>query len=150
MESKATRREEFAELQGMFLSMGGVLCATIGLVGILNFFNAIMTGIISRRKELAVLQAVGMTNSQLKQMLIYEGLLYTLGSALISLLLSIILQPLSGVLFEKMFWFYKSHFVIFPVVIMMPVFAFMGWLIPSILNKQIRKQSVVERLRISE
>lgn len=149
-ESKATRREEFADLQGMFLSMGGVLCATIGLVGILNFFNAIMTGIISRRKELAVLQAVGMTNSQLKQMLIYEGLLYTLGSALISLLLSIILQPLAGVLLEKMFWFYKSHFVIFPVVIMIPVFAFMGWLIPTILNKQIRKQSVVERLRISE
>lgn len=91
-----------------------------------------------------------MTNLQLKQMLIYEGLLYTLGSALISLLLSIILQPLAGVLLEKMFWFYKYHFVIFPVVIMIPVFTFMGWLIPTILNRQIRKHSVVERLRIVE
>ena len=52
----------------------------IGIVGILNFFNAMMTSILARRREFAVLQAVGQTRQQLKAMLVWEGLLYTLGS----------------------------------------------------------------------
>ena len=75
-ESKASIRSEFEQFQKMFFLLGGVLCAIIGLVGILNFFNAIMTGILARKREFAVLQSVGMTNRQLKQMLVQEGLFY--------------------------------------------------------------------------
>lgn len=50
-ESKATLRAEFEGFQNMFLLLGGLLCAIIGLVGVLNFFNAIMTGILSRKRE---------------------------------------------------------------------------------------------------
>ena len=53
-ESKTTLREEFKSYQDMFLLLGGLLCAIIGLVGVLNFFNAIMTGILSRKREFAV------------------------------------------------------------------------------------------------
>ena len=52
-ESKATARSEFAQFRQMFLLIGGILCAIIGLVGLLNFFNAMMTGILSRRGEFA-------------------------------------------------------------------------------------------------
>ncbi len=50
-ESKASIRSEFEQFQKMFFLLGGVLCAIIGLVGILNFFNAIMTGILARKKR---------------------------------------------------------------------------------------------------
>ena len=46
-ESKATARSEFAQFRQMFLLIGGILCAIIGLVGLLNFFNAMMTSILS-------------------------------------------------------------------------------------------------------
>lgn len=146
-ESKATLRAEFESFQHMFLLLGGLLCAIIGLVGILNFFNAIMTGILSRRREFAVLQAVGMTNRQLKSMLIYEGLFYALGSALAALLLSLILNPLIGDLLEHMFWFFSANFTIVPVLLAIPVFALLGYLIPSVMYGQAARQSVVERLR---
>lgn len=149
-ESKATVRAEFEQFQQMFLLLGGVLCAVIGIVGILNFFNAIMTGILSRRREFAVLQSVGMTSRQLKSMLVYEGLFYALGSALTALILSVILNPLIGNLLESMFWFFSAHFTIVPVLIAVPVFALLGWLIPSIMYGQAAKHSVVERLRESE
>ena len=106
-ESKATLRAEFEGFQTMFLLLGGLLCAIIGLIGVLNFFNAIMTGILSRKRESAVLQAVGMTNKQLKAMLIYEGLFYSLSSAVAALALSFILNPLVGDLLENMFWFFS-------------------------------------------
>ena len=52
----------------MFLLLGGVLSGVIAVVGTLNFLNAILTGMIARRREFAVLQSVGMTRRQLKRM----------------------------------------------------------------------------------
>lgn len=146
-ESKATLRAEFEGFQTMFLLLGSVLCAIIGLVGILNFFNAIMTGILSRKREFAVLQAVGMTNKQLKAMLVYEGLFYALSSALSALLFSFVLNPLVGGLMENMFWFFSAKFTIVPVIIAIPIFALLGWLIPAIVYRQTAKKSIVDRLR---
>ena len=146
-ESKATARADFEGFQNMFLIIGGLLCAIIGLVGVLNFFNAIMTGILSRKREFAVLQSIGMTNRQLKAMLIYEGLFYAAGSSIVALILSVLLYPLLGNLLETMFWFFRAHFTVLPVLITVPVFAFLGFGIPSVIYQQTSKQSVVERLR---
>ena len=149
-ESKASIRNEFEQFQKMFFLLGGVLCAIIGLVGILNFFNAIMTGILSRKREFAVLQSVGMTNRQLKQMLMQEGMLYTVGSVVAAFFLSLVSGPLLGDMMENMFWFFSWHFTILPVIAMIPVFAVLGWLIPSVLYQAGSRQSIVERLREAE
>ena len=146
-ESKATLRAEFEGFQNMFLLLGGLLCAIIGLVGVLNFFNAIMTGILSRKREFAVLQAVGMTKGQLKAMLVYEGLFYALSSALSALVLSFVMNPLIGDLLENMFWFFSAKFTIVPVVIAIPIFALLGWLIPYVMYDHAAKYSIVEQLR---
>lgn len=149
-ESKETEREDFRQFQNMFLLLGGVLCAIVGLVGILNFFNAIMTSILARFREFAVLQAVGMTNRQLKRMLIYEGLFYALGSVAASFVLALVLNPLAGNLLEDMFWFFKAHFSVLPILAVVPVFVFLGWFVPTILYGQTTKRSVMERLRETE
>lgn len=146
-ESKATVRAEFAQFQQMFLLIGGVLCAIIGLVGLLNFFNAMMTGILSRRREFAVLQAVGMTNGQLKTMLIYEGLFYAMASVAAAFVLSLVLDPLAGKMLGSMFWFFDYQFTILPVLLTIPMFLLLGWLIPTVLYGQAAKQSVIEQLR---
>ena len=72
-ESQGTFAAEFSGVLGMFLLLGGALSFIVGLVGVLNFFNAILTGILARRREFAVLQSIGMTGRQLKGMLIWEG-----------------------------------------------------------------------------
>lgn len=66
-ESKDLVRKDFQGFQQMFLLLGGALCAIVSVVGILNFFNAILTGILARKREFAMLQAVGMTGKQLKR-----------------------------------------------------------------------------------
>ena len=146
-ESKTTLRAEFKSYQKMFLLLGGLLCAIIGLVGVLNFFNAMMTGILSRKREFAVLQAVGMTNRQLRAMLIYEGLFYALSSAAAALLLSFVLNPLVGNLLEHMFWFFSARFTIVPVLLAIPMFALLGWLIPDVMYNHTAGCSIVEQLR---
>ena len=131
----------------MFLICGGALCAIIGLVGILNFFNAIMTGILSRKREFAVLQSVGMTKRQLKLMHIYEVLFYAVGSIIASLILSVVLSPMLGNMMSAMFWFVTYHFTIMPVILIIPVFLLLGWLIPAVLYHAGKRQSIVENLR---
>lgn len=149
-ESKETTRDDFRQFQNMFLMLGGVLCTVVGLVGILNFFNAIMTSILARFREFAVLQAVGMTNRQLKRMLIYEGLFYALGSIGASFVLALVLNPLAGDLMEDMFWFFRAHFSVTPILAVVPVFTLLGWFVPTILYGQTTKRSIVERLRDTE
>lgn len=146
-ESKATVREEFMQFKRMFMILGGVLCGVIAMVGILNFFNAIMTGIISRNREFAVLRAVGMTNGQLRSMLIYEGVFYTLCSAGVALVLSVAIVPLVGRVFENVYWFFEYRFTITPVIVAIPVFLALGVAIPMVLYGQANRESVVERLR---
>ena len=80
-------------------------------------------------------------------MLIYEGLFYALGSSIAALILSILMNPLIGRMLESMFWFFSANFTILPVLFTVPIFALLGWLIPSVMYGQVARQSVVERLR---
>lgn len=146
-ESKATHRAYFREFRMTFVILGGLLCAIIGIVGILNFFNAMMTAILARSREFAVLQSVGMTGRQLETMLLWEGLLYTLGSGLVAGLLSAAVNPLAGRLLESAYWFYSYHYTITPVLAMLPAFIVLGCAIPAVMYRQAVKQSIVERLR---
>ena len=66
---------------------------------------------------------------------------------LIAGLLSAAVNPLAGRLLEQGYWFYRYHYTITPVLLMIPVFALLGYGIPAIMYRHAAKQSVVERLR---
>ena len=149
-ESKATYEAEFDSFKNMFLILGGVLSFIIGLVGVLNFINAILTGILTRRREFAMLQAIGMTGKQLKSMLIWEGLYYSLGAVFLSLVLSIAMAPLLSDALASMFWFFTYRFTIMPVILVAPVFAILGIVAPMLVYCVVSKYSIVERLRETE
>ena len=149
-ESKQSYMDEFEGFRGMFLTMGTALSFIIGLVGILNFFNAILTGILSRKREFAVLQSIGMTGTQLKTMLMFEGLLYTLGAIVLALLLSAGLGlPLSTSL-EGIFSFFTYRFTALPIMLLTPVFTLLGCLLPLAVYRSVEKSTIVERLREAE
>lgn len=147
-ESKALYAAEFESIRSMFLLLGGALSFIVGLVGVLNFFNAILTGITARRRELAVLQSIGMTTRQLRTMLALEGLLYTLGSALLALVLVLVTAPIVGPGLNGMFWFFTYHFTLWPIAVVLPLFAVLGIGIPVVTCRITQRYSVVERLRV--
>ena len=131
----------------MFQLCGGALSFIVGLVGVLNFFNAILTGIIARKREFAVLQSIGMTGKQLKTMLVCEGLLYALSSVLLSLVLAVVLGPLAFSALQSMFWFFTYRLTLTPFLIVAPVFALLGVLVPLAVYRSVSKATIVERLR---
>ena len=146
-ESKATYAAEFENFRTMFLLLGGALSFIVGLVGMLNFFNAILTGITARRRELAVLQSIGMTARQLRTMLALEGLLYTLGAALLALALIVVTAPFIGPALSGLFWFFTYRLTLWPIAVVLPLFGALGVLIPVLSCRSAQRYSVVERLR---
>lgn len=149
-ESRYTYAGEFESFRNMFMLMGSILSLIVGLIGVLNFLNAVLTGIITRHREFAMLQSIGMTGKQLKKMLVLEGLYYTLGSVVISFILAVISSPLIANVIENMFWFFEYHFMITPLFIMIPIFAFLGILLPLASYHFLAGKSIVERLREAE
>lgn len=135
-------------MRSMFLLLGGALSFIVGLVGVLNFFNAILTGIIARQRELAVLQAVGMTGKQLRAMLVWEGLLYALGAAGLALLLTLVLGPVAFRAVEGLFWFFTYRMNLTPFLLIIPLFALLGAGIPALTIRAAQRRTVVERLRM--
>lgn len=130
--------------------LGGALSFVVGFVGILNFFNAVLTGIISRKREFAVLQSIGMTGKQLKQMLVCEGLLYAMLAIVASMMIILLSSQLIGPTLEEMLWFFTYHFTLLPVVVIAPLFIGLGCVIPLGVYYGMAKMTIVERLREME
>ena len=80
--SRQTYLDQFDTFLTTFVVVGGALCFVLAFIGILNFFNSIITMILEQKQEFAMMEAVGMTGSQLMGMLRWEGILHTLLSVL--------------------------------------------------------------------
>lgn len=79
----------------MVKSAAYALLGIIGVIGFMNMANTLITSIITRRRELGILQAIGMTKRQLNHMLQMEGLIFTVGTLLVSLSLGNVLGYLA-------------------------------------------------------
>lgn len=145
--SRATYMTEFEGIQGTYLLVGGALGGILGLVGILNFVNSMLTAIFIRRTELAMLQSVGMTTSQLRKMLVGEGLWYIALTAAITLSLGNLLSAFITNAIAGQTWFFSYHFTMTPMLIVLPLLLIPAVLIPLVTYRSVSRQSVVERLR---
>lgn len=146
-QSKQTYIDEFNGFRNMFALLGGTLSAIIAVIGVLNVFNAILTGITSRRRELAMLQSIGMTAKQLRRMLVIEGLLYTLGAVALAAVLVLAISPFAGEAVGGLFFWFSYKLTYWPLFVAAPVFAAVGVLIPLASVHRMQRNSVVDRLR---
>ena len=148
--SKVVLRQSFEGMINMYRLVGGVLCAILALIGILNFINSMMTSILSRHKEIAVLQSVGMTGPQVKRMLMYEGI----GYSALGFLCSLILSALGSLTVVRMMGaelsYFTWHFTLIPVLICMIPLILITAFVPLICYNKMAQKTVVERLRIAE
>lgn len=149
-QSRETFVSEFEGLQNMYLTVGGLLSFILALIGILNFINSVITSVQTRRRELAVLQSIGMTGRQLKKMLIGEGLCHTIITLLITLTLGSLLTYAAVMGIAHHLWFFSYHFTIMPILLSIPVLAVLSVIIPVVCHRTMCRQTIVERLRESE
>lgn len=74
--SKIKLMEIVEKAQGNLMGVGMGIILILALIGILNYVNTVTGNIQSRQLELAVMESVGMTEKQVRKMLVWEGLLF--------------------------------------------------------------------------
>ncbi len=146
--SKESVVEEYRSFGKMIALVGAVVSAILGLIGLLNFANTIITSILVRSRELAMLEAVGMTGKQQKQSLIKEGFVYFIWTAVVSAVLGTVLNcTLIKALVDGIVMF-KWHFTLAPLIVSLPLLCVLILIIPVAAYHNLSKKSVVDRLRI--
>jgi len=115
----------------------------------MNFANTIITSIFARKREIAMLQSIGMTGKQVNRLLISEGLFYIVFTVAFALTVGTgigmaAVQMISGASFLTM------NYTVIPSFMCIPFLVLMSGLIPYVSQCMMRRKSVVERLRECE
>ena len=145
-ESKSTYVSSFEGLTSLIITIGGALSIIIGIIGITNFVNSVLTSVITRKKEFAMLQSIGMTGKQLKRMLSFEGLYYAAGTIITSAVLGALFSAVIVRGISSGIWFFTYQFVMWPMLAVYPFLLLLTAAIPALMYRQIAKVSIIERL----
>lgn len=140
----------FAEKQMLLVKvMAYSFLALIGTICFLNMANTMIMNVITRKREFGILQAVGMSNGQLGKMLQLEGIFFTIGSILISLVIGLP-AGYGAFLYSKNEGFFgisTYHFPVAEVLIMVSVLLIMQIVLSFVLSKNVKKESIIDRIR---
>ncbi len=130
---------------GMF-ETGTAISLLLLLVGMLNYINTMANSMQSRKLTFSIMESVGMSRRQIKKLLTHEGILYTGGSAFITLTIG---MGITWAIFQSMNYM-KIPFtipllpllcailLIMIICVLTPIFTF---------KKTVKNRSITERLR---
>ena len=120
---------------------------TLGFIGLMNFAYTIVTSIIVRKRELAMLEAVGMTGRQQRHRLMKEGLTYFKWATVVSVIIASVMNvTLIRFLAEELGMF-VWRFTLMPIVISLQLIMVLIAVIPVIAYNRLSRISVIDRLR---
>lgn len=150
--SLETLDDMIAEKEAEFHTMSFVLYSivlVIALFGIISLINTVITNVLSRKQELGVLQAIGLSNTQMNQMLQSEGMIYTLGTIVTTLTVGSVLGWLlcENIHRHAEVPYINYHFPLIPALLFFAVFLVIQVCISFVLSNSMKKQSLVERMR---
>ncbi len=86
------RKAQSEEEANQFVLMVVVLVLFLVLFSLINLINTLISNFMSQKTELAMLQSIGMTGSQISKLVIGEGLVLAAGNILISLVFGYLLR----------------------------------------------------------
>lgn len=123
-----------------------------GLIGILNLVNTMINSVYIRRRELGMLQAIGMSGRQTVRMLQMEGLFYALGTLALSLGLGSLLGYAAFVWAkeEGIMSITTYQYPVLPAVILALTVLAVQLLVTYLVNRSQKKQSLIDRIRFAE
>ncbi len=125
------------------------LLTVIGIIGYISLINTMITSILVRKKELGILQAIGLSDKQLCQMIHREGMFFTFGTLALSLTIGNGLGYLliRIIISTQILKISQYKFPIIQTLVLIVAVAIGQIAITVFVNRYIHKQSLVERMR---
>ena len=120
------------------------------IIAIVNIVNNISQSILDRTNEFGMLRAVGLNNKDFKKMIIFEGLIYTLISSLIIIVVSLVLNKMTYNSFEVSKYGIDFSIRYVDYILIIGLNTLVGILTTYLPAKRLEKISVVEMININE
>ncbi|MDT2398024.1 ABC transporter permease [Enterococcus avium] len=131
---------------------GYAIMLVLAIVGIMNLINTTIDSILSRKKELGVMQAIGMSNQQMKKMLRTEGFVYAGGIILLA-------GGLGSILGYLVYLYAESHslmqikvyqYPLIQVLLMIFLVVIVQLILTYATTTIVNKETVIKRIQASE
>lgn len=131
---------------------GYAIMLVLAIVGIMNLINTTIDSILSRKKELGVMQAIGMSNQQMKKMLRTEGFVYAGGIILLA-------GGLGSILGYLVYLYAESHslmqikvyqYPLIQVLLMIFLVVIVQLILTHATTTIVNKETVIKRIQASE
>lgn len=148
-DSKIDEMKRVEDAQGNMMGVGIGITLILALIGIMNYINTVSGNIQSRQMELAVMESVGMTEKQVKEMLLREGILF--GASSLALMATVGLG-VTYVIYQSMNYMDIAFEVpVIPVGIMVVFVVAVCMGVPLAAYRILTgEKTVVERIRIGD
>lgn len=135
------------KIRNMIYIAGCFIGTAFGVAGIMNFTNLMIANVITRKKEYAIMQSVGMTTKQLTKMVMCEGLYYALCSAVLGVILALMLGATMMRSICGSIWFMDFGLIWWPAVALSFLTIVLSGVISIIIFKSFNRESIVEKIR---
>ena len=128
-----------------------LILSTVGavllVIAVLNFVNLLVSKTVSRRREFAIYQSLGMTTSQLRRLVLLEGAFFALLMALVLVPVTIAFAALVMPGFiANLSWVSVYVFDVTPLWLTLPVIAALALLVPPLCLRYVTRGTIRDRL----
>lgn len=150
-----TWQEEYDKWASALSLTNGACYMLLGILGaicIMNLVNTMIQNVHLRKKEIGMMQAIGMTDQQVSKMLHIEGVFYTLTTLIVSIGAGSLLGYPMFLWAKKnvLFNINRYHYPITAAIIIFIVLLVIQMILASVLSRSVKKESLIERIRYSE
>ena len=140
---------ELEEFDQMFYSinlLGNGAAILLIVLGLINFVNVMLTGVIARKNEFAIMESIGTTKKQIRKILTLEGGFYALISTILIMTLGNAFLLLVADAVPSIANYAKFEYPVSLVVCLIAAIFVICLSVPAIVYKATSNETVIERL----
>ncbi len=138
--------EEYNQVTYSMNLLGNGAAVLLIVIGLINFINVMLTGVVARKNEFSVMESIGTSRKQIKKILTLEGGIYALVTTVLIMTLGNAFLLLVADAVPHMADYAKFEYP-FALVICLIFAIFMICLsVPAIVYRAVSKETVIERL----
>ena len=143
-------KTELAEQKNMISAVSHGFLMILFLIVVFNLVNTTFTNVLSRKRELGILEAIGLTLQQERRLLQSESFYIVAVSTVIGMAIGYPAGYIAFLLFKKQAEYVVYHFPIMESLLLAAVLWFLQWFIVNRCSELLEKQSAVEKIRYEE
>lgn len=138
--------EQFDQMYYSVNLLGNGAAILLIVLGLINFVNVMLTGVIARKNEFAIMESIGTTKKQIRKILTLEGGIYALISTLLIMTLGNAFLLLVADAVPNLINYAKFEYPVLLVVCLIAAIFVICLSVPAIVYKATSNETVIERL----